>query len=399
MTSKPVVVFYPPFSNNGELNDQLARAVWYLSPLQPKKISFFSRSDIQPFSLPDSFSPVVRSLYCELKGREIIKLERDTTDINLARELEQADMVITWCENPLAQASPEVREIIEGRTIKRFEIDKNLRLEGSKFILPSYSRFPKSRYETVKKCEERYASLAKTHANNKKAYLFCSGPSISQYKNYDYRDGISIICNSVINDTELMDWVKPKVLVFADPIFHFGCSTYTYEFYKQLKRVVEKYDLTIVLPLMYYNLFVYHMPEMEPRTIGIPFAGDIPVNLDLNSEFNLRATGNIFTFLMLPVASSLAEEIHILGSDGRPIENDDYFWEHNKKTQFVDQMDDIKVAHPSFFKLDYNEYYLEHCEAVKQYFQCGESAGKQYYSITPSYIPALKERMGRDLVS
>ncbi len=396
MSKKPIVVFYPPFTSHDELSDQLGRAAWYLSSMQPQKITFFIEFLPQPFSLPDSFSPVVQSLYCELKGEGVISLQEHRSDDHIVQQLEKADMVITWCDESLKNAPTEITELIEDSSLRHFDIDKNFRLEGSKFILPSYSRFPKSRTETVTNCEKRYRSLSKKYAGNKKAYLFCSGPSISQYKDHDYSDGISIICNSVINDIELMDWVKPKVLVFADPIFHFGCSTYTYEFYKQLKRVVEKYDLTIVIPLMYYNLFIYHMPEMEARTIGIPFAGGIPINLDLDADFNLKSAANIFTFLMLPVASSLAEETYILGSDGRPIEDDDYFWQHNQKTQFVDQMDEIKIAHPAFFKLDYNEYYLEHCELVEQYFQCGESLGNKYFSLTPSYIPALKTRMASE---
>ena len=393
MSSRPTVVFYPPFPTHELLNDQMARAAWYFSSFDPQKITFFASSPVEPFYLPDSFSPKVQSLYLELKERNIIDVQNDCSNNHVVSLLEAADMVITWCDEPLADAPAAIVDIINSNTIRHFDIDKNYRLEGSKYILPSYSRFPVSRSKVVKECEERYRALARNYEDNTKAYLFCSGPSISQYKDFDYKDGLSIICNSVINDVELLEWVQPKVLVFADPIFHFGCSKYTYEFYEQLRRVVDKYDLTIMMPLMYYNLFVYHMPELESRTIGIPFVGGAPINLDLSSDFNLRSAANIFTFLMLPIASSLAKDIYILGSDGRPLEENNYFWQHNEKVQFVGQMDDIQIAHPAFFKIDYNEYYIEHCQTVEKYFESGEALGKRFFSLTPSYIPALKSRM------
>lgn len=95
---------------------------------------------------------------------------------------------------------------------------------------------------------------------------------------------------------------------------------------------------------------------------------------------------------MLPLASSISNKIGIIGADGRK-EDEKYFWKHSSSAQYDDKMDGVFTTHPSFFRdRDYVDYYSSHCHFLKELIEYGESKGKSYFSVTPSYIPALKER-------
>ena len=61
-------------------------------------------------------------------------------------------------------------------------------------------------------------------------------------------------------------------------------------------------------------------------------------------------SGNVFTFLMLPVAFALVDEVDVGGCDGRAT-TENYFWKHNPAIQYSDDlMRDAFAAHPAFFR-------------------------------------------------
>ncbi|MDA8019803.1 MAG: hypothetical protein MPN21_20370, partial [Thermoanaerobaculia bacterium] len=115
-------------------------------------------------------------------------------------------------------------------------------------------------------------------------------------------------------------------------------------------------------------------------------------NLDLSETFELKSIDNVLTLLLLPIASTLAREVHVIGCDGRPLEEDQYFWSHNPKTQLGDLMDNIQAVHPGFFDLDYNDYYLKHCRNTERWMEAGEKIGRRYVSMVDSQVPALRRR-------
>ena len=102
---------------------------------------------------------------------------------------------------------------------------------------------------------------------------------------------------------------------------------------------------------------------------------------------------NILTFLMVPIATTFAKNVSLLGCDGRPITQDDYFWKHENSVQFNDKMEGIKRVHPAFFKIDYNDYYTQHCESLQQQIEFAEAHGFAFNCNAYSHIPALQKRM------
>jgi hypothetical protein len=137
-----------------------------------------------------------------------------------------------------------------------------------------------------------------------------------------------------------------------------------------------------------------NMPhQYRDRIIGISHGGyEEELNLDLNSRFIVKPTRNILTLLLIPVVCSVFNKIGIMGCDGRKMEDNQYFWNHHKESQINSEMDNIKKAHPAFFNIDYDDYYVTHCNMLETWLTEAERRGISIINLTESYIPALKKR-------
>lgn len=382
-TRKLKVQYYPAFETAERLQEQLPRACWYLDALEPQTIVVPTSLANTGLELANFYDPSIADIYTQMVDAGVLVFcSPDEV------KLEDADVIVCWQGKELLG---DKLKKLEAKGIQVFNVNRTHRMEGSLYI-EIVNKVCGGQEEAIRYGREKFNELSELHKNTQSAFLFCTGPSIAEYDQYQYADGVSIVCNSVILDHDLMDYVRPSLHVFADPIFHFGCSTYASEFRRSLVEASTKYNLTHIIPLKYWSLFKYQFPELVDCSFPIPFDQAQPVNYSLETNFLLKTTDNILTFLMLPLAGSLASRIYILGCDGRPLSEDDYFWNHNDKTQIVDEMDSIQLAHPSFFKLDYNEYYVRHCERLEEYFQAGEQLGKRFVSLSFSHIPALISR-------
>ncbi len=380
------IVYYPAFEETEHLQQQIARACWYLSPIAPSSVRMQSSLEPDRF-VPEGYTPEVERFASELP--EWLSVRPDPVTL---RDLEKADIVLLWKGTSALDAlGSGIPQKLRKKGIMVFDVDHTDRMEGSRYIDISH-RHPRNDAEIIANSKARFDELTREVAHLNDAYLFCSGPEVSRYTNFRYADGINIICNSVINDAELLAAAPPHVQIFGDPIFHFGCSQYAHEFRQKLTETHEQYGYRCIVPMKYFNLFTFWQPELAASTMAVPFDVKLDINLDLEANFLLHTTDNILTFLMLPVGCTLANNVYLLGCDGRPLNQNDYFWKHNEKTQFVGQMNNIQEVHPSFFKLDYDEYYLRHCDNVQAYVETGERAGKHFQMLTPSHIPALRAR-------
>ncbi|MDF1823584.1 MAG: glycosyltransferase [Verrucomicrobiales bacterium] len=138
---------------------------------------------------------------------------------------------------------------------------------------------------------------------------------------------------------------------------------------------------------------MHAFPELLDRTIFVPTERDREMyNRDLSRDFAVKATQNILTLLMLPFGAAVSKNIKLMGCDGRRLEDDGYFWGHNPTAQINEEMGNIQEAHPGFFSVDYNDYYLKHCADLEQFFGELELDGFTIESVAPSFIPALGKR-------
>jgi hypothetical protein len=191
-----------------------------------------------------------------------------------------------------------------------------------------------------------------------------------------------------------LEVIQPTVLAFTDPVFHFGPSSYAAAFRQDLLRAAETFPhAMLAVTRTWSSVFFAHFPDLVDRAIVADTTPDEPWTWPADGSMVTRATGNVLTNLMLPLAFALADEVGVAGCDGRaPAEN--YFWKHNERTQYTQElMDDVFEAHPSFFRdRDYADYYTHHCQDLEEFFSMAENRRKRVTATTPSYIPALVAR-------
>ncbi len=395
------VFFFPPFNTLESLNDQAARASWYLGCLQAEKIFFPIGPGINidhgyEFKVPGYLDEAVTQCYEKIKPKIVFINTGNETDSHYLETFDQSKIIMLWKldEYPSESWKKKIEKIRQDKNRQVWRVDRfKERFEGSFYIKVGLEirNYPGMEKE-IQENKRKFMKMAEEIGSVPRAYVFGTGPMVAKYKEFDYSDGLSIICNSIIFDEELLEYVKPRILTFGDAIFHFGISQYAAAFRKRLTEVLQNHNLYIVIPFNFYRLFTWHFPRYKDITIAVPFAYDKTINLNLLDKFYLYPAGNILQMLMLPIACTFAEEINILGCDGRKKMDDSYFWSHNPNTQINDKMENIKESHPGFFNIDYNEYYDSHLDNLNHYLAALVKSRKTYQTLTPSYISLLRER-------
>jgi hypothetical protein len=239
-----------------------------------------------------------------------------------------------------------------------------------------------------------FERLEERFADTEKAFVFATGPSLDDAYDYEFPDdSLKIICNSIVKDDELLDHIDPDVLTFADPVFHFGPNRYADTFRRDAVETLKEYDCVAAVPARDRPLLTGHYPNLETQAIGFETVDEPTPVFPTSDRLEVVGTGNIMTLFMLPVASALADSIYILGADGRE-ESESYFWEHNDSAQYDDElMNAVADAHPSFFRdRIYEDYYDQHVEILGNMIEFGERHGKEYNTLTHSYVPCLADR-------
>lgn len=239
---------------------------------------------------------------------------------------------------------------------------------------------------------DNFIAFKKIHEGKKKTNIFLTGPSYNSYTDFTFgNDSMKIICNTIVKDVEFLEYIGgPDIITFADPAFHFSTADYAHEFRRLVMNTVEKYGSFIAVPASTVPLMLGNYPQLRDKIIGLRRSELISFPTEAN--LSVKPSGSIITFIMLPLATSLADEIYVLGADGRG-NNENYFWKHNEKVQLEELMESVFVTHPSFFRdRDYADHYQQHCDFIEELITRGEAEGKKYYSLTESFIPALKSR-------
>lgn len=230
------------------------------------------------------------------------------------------------------------------------------------------------------------------------ALVLATGPTAQLVDPATVTQELRITCNSVVKDEGLLRTLRPDVIAFGDPVFHYGPSRYAAAFRADLRRALTLTDATIVTTELFVEPLLAAMPEVRSRLVVIRLSGEGQWRWPTPGDVTARATGNVLTNLMLPVAFALADDVAIAGCDGRD-PNETYYWKHNAATQYSDEMMRTAFeAHDAFFRFrDYADYYALHCQQLEEFLSTAEAAGKQSTGLTPSHIPALRSRGAPDL--
>ncbi|MFB1066322.1 hypothetical protein [Natrinema sp. H-ect4] len=375
------VLLYPAFEDPEQFVDVLNRLAWYLPPDSFEDFEVHALAATSSLSTSNMETPDAQSDY----GPERLPVTvHELTAVDTLAE--ETDQIIVW----------DKTHRIDRTTLRR--------LGKVEIIDPAYYSLAESetwkqmtnqiRTQVQDSSAENFRALERQAQDTSTSYVFGTGPSLDNVFDFNIpSDALSIICNSIVRNENLLDHLQPDILVFADPVFHFGPSKYAHEFRDDAAAVLERYNCTAVIPKQYQSLFVGHYPELSDQIIGLdPVSAQSPVYPSHN-RLEVMGTHNIMTLFMLPIAMSLTEDIRIVGADGRK-EDESYFWEHSDTAQYDDElMKTVAETHPSFFRdRVYEDYYDQHVETLTEMIKYGEVDGKHFRNLTNSYIPCLDER-------
>ena len=374
------VVYYPPVKDKTVLAGLVNRVGWYLpqSPFLRVKTTIPIDKDLVNTKIEHLSPPL--SQYNYIHNMHDIQLTKKSRHL-----WSNADMILVW--NQKSMFNPRIWRHIGKTGI----VDPAYYLGTENGIYQRIYRDyldNEDQREFLKLSKENYQSLLERLSNFNKGYLFGTGPSLDRAPEFNCNDGFCIVCNSIVKNKSLLHHIKPQLIVFADAVFHFSPCRYSVTFRQMMLEAVQEFQSYIMVPAQYVPLYLAHYPELGNKIIGMPIC-DKKYNFPTVNNFYVQRSTNIMTLFMLPVASAVADEIFIIGADGRkPDEN--YFWQHSSSSQLNNLMQTVFDTHPAFFRdRIYTDYYNEHCRLLENSIKHGESRGKRYYSLTPSYIPVL----------
>jgi hypothetical protein len=375
------ILFYPRVETESRLGSILSRLGWYITPGSEADldIHILTRSGL---SLHDAELP--ECLAEHSAERLSIELHNDRQKIaDIAREV---DRIL------LHDAAARTSRITLRNLSKVTILDPEYysEIEPGNWLRVSEA----CRVSSEDQSSSNFKRLEERFANTEKAFVFATGPSLDDAYEYEFPDdSLKIICNSIVKDDELLEHIDPDVLTFADPVFHFGPNRYAHTFREDAVKTLREYDCSAVVPARDRSLLTGHHPDLKPQTIGLNTIEEPTPVFPTSDRLEVVGTGNIMTLFMLPVASALADSVYILGADGRE-ENESYFWEHNDSAQYDDElMNSVADAHPSFFRdRIYEDYYDKHVGVLTDMIEFGERRGKEYNTLTHSYVPCLSNR-------
>ncbi len=303
------------------------------------------------------------------------------------------DAILIWKHARRTELSPKVirqlarMTIVDPSYLGLTEIDSYLDLSIESL---SGSEMTQLR----EKSRHSLARLLELSTETSRVAVYGTGPSMMDVSPTDIGADLVIACNSAVRDRAWITAVKPRVIAFADPVFHFGPSRYASLFRSDLVRAVEIADAYVVTLDRFLPLVSRHMPEILDRTIALSPVRSGPLVIPSTDSMATSGSSNVLTLLMLPMAAALGREIVVVGCDGRQ-PSETYFWKHNTEGQYPDDLlTTVKKVHPSFFRdHNYARYYGEHSGFLEAQIEAIEHLGIGVSCATPSAIPALHSRM------
>lgn len=253
----------------------------------------------------------------------------------------------------------------------------------------------KQREEVIYKSYENFNNLAKKvkKDNVKNAVVFGTGPSLDSAYEYDFSNSFTVVCNSTVQNESLLEHIKPSVVTAGDAVSHFGVSDYADQFRKDLIKVLKSRELYYFGTATFGYILLLHYPELVNKFILIEQKQDGP-NYDLLANFSAPKLDSTMNIHMLPLAATFADDIFVLGCDGKApkVDNED-FWAHSKAAQYHDLVDTGHICHPTFDIHRQKVTYDKHLDSVRSTLEIGETQfQKRYTSLKKSYIPAFSER-------
>lgn len=234
------------------------------------------------------------------------------------------------------------------------------------------------------------------------SYVFGTGPSLSAAINHDFSNGLVIVCNTIVRDTELFNKLKPTFLVAGDALYHFSNTDHAYAFRRDLLQRMIETDVIFVYPEMFDFIVQRELTPVKERLIPIPIGKHKKLHVNLTMQFELPNAGNVLPLLQLPLACTVTSDVRLWGFDGRsPDDVKSSFWLNSNKHSYPELMHTLKSSYPLFFELNTpnndSKKYIEsvHGEFLNERLESAESEGFSFKMLHHSWTQTFAKRYNK----
>ncbi len=237
---------------------------------------------------------------------------------------------------------------------------------------------------------QRQLKQIKTTASKlERVSIFGTGPSLSEALDRDYSRSLNIICNTIVKNRSFCSNLAPKIIVASDAHFHFSYHRYAVRFLSDLACLLEHNSDAVFFTFDKFAVFARRrLPFISDRIFGIP-AGRNSYGFDFDIDYRIFPGDSVLNMFLLPLASFLGDEVSLNGFTGRS-PTDSYFWNHSDLHQYTDLMEDVRLAHPAFFRnRDYGGYADTVDREIKLRVDFARSNGKMISSETTTFYSAF----------
>lgn len=231
----------------------------------------------------------------------------------------------------------------------------------------------------------------KAEASTREAVsIFGTGPSLEESLEVDHSRSLNIICNTIVKNRSFLERLQPKIIVAADAHFHFSYHRYSARFLSDVAFFLQNSDAIFFTFDKFAAFIRYRLPSVADRVFGIP-AGRTEYGHDLDREFRVFPGDSVLNMFLLPLASFLSDTVFLHGFTGRSAA-DKYFWSHSDLHQYSELMEDVRLAHPAFFRdRDYVGYADTVDRDVRLRVDYARAAGKTISSKTTSFYTSFSK--------
>lgn len=229
--------------------------------------------------------------------------------------------------------------------------------------------------------------------NFQRAYLFGSGPTLSSLEPDSLEDGVRIICSGVALNRRANEIIRPHLLVAIDPLHHCGFSGYAGEFVEATRELMNAYGTQLVTRREFLPWYRDRLPM--DQVIGLDFIANAPFHSNLDQGAWLaNANGNVLCAGALPLGAYLADELVLLGFDGREPDRDKsapYCWRHDPQADVDNWEGQVPIVNPAVFARDFDLYLENHAREIAGIFSILEGRGQKVHRLAPSHIRPISQ--------
>lgn len=234
-----------------------------------------------------------------------------------------------------------------------------------------------------------FSHLERAFAEHNRSYIFAPGPSLSNVFDYTIdHSAVKFICNDILLYDEIVEYIRPDVIVLADPMF-FGPSEYAHRIRTAASKIINTYGAYLVVPDQVTGLLYDKLQDVDKKIIGLEVSSmsgeQLPSTQNERIDF-----GPAVPSKMLPIASALTEKVAIIGADGydskTPAEN------YSDPSVNRIRRNSISKWHPEKNNTStrYEEINQKNNSSFEKWISAGRKKDVTFYCITESNYPVLK---------